>query len=91
MKDGCTVCEIYRESPKVMIKEKYVIVNDGEILKSILTKHATRPDGCASCIKNYMKENLFLTAQKYYNHSRFNVIEVVDDGHLYYEVMMRCE
>lgn len=83
---GCEICELLNKA-KLLIRGQYCIVNDSGILKCILNNHAENPRGCVSCIKSYMKEALFLFAQKFYDHSRFTIEEFNED-HLYYKVVM---
>lgn len=84
---NCEICELLKKA-KLLIRSQYCIINDDGILKCILNNHTENPKGCIPCIKGYMKETLFLFAQKYYDHSRFT-IECVEGDHLYYQVVMR--
>lgn len=83
----CIACE-YLKSPKLLIKTQYQIVNVNENLKCILSDHAENPIGCVSCIKGYMRQSLFLFAQRYYDHSRFTVQQGDCKEHLFYEVRL---
>jgi hypothetical protein len=82
----CAGCELLN-CLKLLIKNQYCIVNDNDTLKCVLNEHSKEPKGCKSCVKSYMKQDLFLFAQKFYEHSRFTIQEVSGD-HLYYEVVM---
>ena len=83
----CKICYNLEKCHKLLIRAHYSIISNNGILECILNDHLKNPLGCSNCIKGYMKQTLFLFAQKFYDHSRFNV-ECVDGDHLYYQVVM---